>query len=212
MLCLWPGLATAITNDPAALCDQAALAEAERAGIPPQVMLAITRVETGRNRDGGLQPWPWTINQGGEGHWFATVAEAIAFAAPEIDAGTTNMDIGCFQLNLRWHAGAFSSLDQMFDPMANAAYAADFLTDLHQRKGNWVDAVAAYHSETPEHAANYIEKVESVLSTLSTLPETSEGPEQRENLFPLLQAGQSGAMASLVPAGHGATPLFAMVP
>lgn len=195
-------------------CDAAALHAAAAHGVPPQLMLAITRVETGRNRNGALQPWPWTVNQGGEGHWFDSPTEAADHVQSAIAAGQSNIDVGCFQLNLRWHGGRFVSLDLMFDPEKNADQAARFLVENHQRKGNWVDAVAAYHSATPEHAEAYVQKVEAVLTDLAAGDATATSvmagspAAVQENRFPLLRPGASGTMASLVPAGGTASPLF----
>src|SRR5271168_2999505 len=65
---------------PGALC-RSAIAAAEQAGaIPPLLMAAIGRVESGR-RDPvsfAVAPWPWTINADGEGRFYDTKAEAIA--------------------------------------------------------------------------------------------------------------------------------------
>lgn len=209
-------------GDPAQLCDRAALLAAQAHDVPAQVMLAITRVETGQSHAGGQGPWPWTINLGGEGHWFPTADEAVAFADSQMQAGTTNMDIGCFQLNLRWHAEGFASLNDMFDPMANADYAAGFLTRNYEEKGNWVDAVAAYHSSTPEFARIYVEKVEAVLADLTPQMAGDMGTEGLDevvphvNGFPLLQPGapsdRSASNGSLVSFGAGLAPLFAAMP
>lgn len=216
VLCLTAQPMLARAGDPANPCDSAALQAASEHGVPPQVMLAITRVETGRQQDGQLQPWPWAINQGGEGHWFATEDEAIGFVESEMQAGATNIDIGCFQLNLRWHGKGFSDLTEMFDPRANARYAATFLTALKADKGNWVDAVAAYHSTTPDLAAPYVQKVESVLADMAgsaaDLPTEVAAEPPRPNRFPLLQPGRRGAMASLVPAAAGNGPLLFAAP
>lgn len=189
-------------------CDKAALAAAAAHGVPPQLMLAIARVETGRKIGDDIAPWPWTVNQAGIGHWFETPADAVDFVQQAIDAGQTNLDIGCFQLNLRWHAEGFSNLQTMFAPDANANYAAQFLDRLYAQKGNWVDAAAAYHSATPEHAQAYVEKVEAVLAALAPLPESLPVP-VLANRFPLLQAGGAGAIGSLVPQVAGGQPLIA---
>lgn len=186
-------------------CDTAALQAAESHDIPPQIMLAITRVETGREIEGVLTPWPWTVNHAGSGHWFNTAEEATEFVEGALADGATNLDIGCFQLNLRWHAQGFDNLTAMFDPALNASYAAGFLAQLYSDKGNWVDTVAAYHSSTPEHAEAYIAKVETVLADMPTQAET---PAKRANRFPLLQPGLAGRLASLVPQGGSAAPLF----
>ena len=200
------------------MCDSAALVAAETYGIPPQVMLAISRVETGRQLDGELRPWPWAINAAGQPHWFESRDEAAEFVDEAMNQGLTNIDIGCFQLNLRWHGSSFHSIEHMLDPAENADYAAQFLVENYERTGTWVDAVAAYHSLTPEYAEAYVEKVEAVLKTLHETAGTDRIASAEvtrpaaSNNFPLLQAGTSGSIASLVPSAGLARPLFAMAP
>ncbi len=60
------------------------------------------------------------------------------------------------------HPDAFGSLEQAFDPMANASYAGRFLTQLYQQTGTWPKAAAGYHSLTPEIGAEYERKVMAV--------------------------------------------------
>lgn len=185
------------------LCDQAARQAAATHFVPEAVMLAITRVETGRDQGAGLTPWPWAINMGGQGHWPESLESAVALAKGALDEGRQNMDIGCFQLNIRWHAESFASLEDMFDPARNADYAARFLSRLHDETGSWVAAVAAYHSHSPDLAEAYVARVETVLAAAEAAPEPEPPP--RENLFPLLQPGQAASRGSLVPGhGHGA--------
>lgn len=191
-------------------CDDAARRAATKYGVPEAVMLAITRVETGRDLGSGLAPWPWAINMGGEGYWPETRESAVILAQGALDEGRKNMDIGCFQLNIRWHAQAFASLDEMFDPTANADYAARFLVRLHDETGSWIEAVAAYHSRSPDLAEAYVARVETVLAAADTMPDDSplSSPTERENLFPLLQPGGARSPGSLVPGGSGMLPLF----
>jgi hypothetical protein len=75
-----------------------------------------------------------------------------------------SIDIGCAQVNLMHHPDAFASLEQAFDPMANADYAARFLKQLRdtQAGGNWMTAAGYYHSQTPELAAEYRQQVQAV--------------------------------------------------
>lgn len=197
-------------QDPAMLCDQAAQQAAADSEVPVQVLLAITRVETGRQSDGQLRPWPWSINLAGEGYWFADATEATAFANDQLAMGSENFDVGCFQINLHWHGAEFVSLEEAFDPAANATYAAAFLTDLYRSEGGWPEAVAAYHSRTPEKAAAYLAKIEGVLADLANLPEAPiyAAATPRENRFPLLQRGDSTGGASLVPRLNRTTPLI----
>ena len=214
LACFWAFSAGASTET----CDHAALASAKKFGVPPQVMLAITRVETGRHDEGELRPWPWSVNNNGTSHWFADQDEAARFVIGEVEKGRTNIDLGCFQLNLRWHGMNFATVEDMLDPRENATYAARYLAEQHQKHGNWVDAVAAYHSSDPRLAEIYIQKVEAVLEELSqsgiqSSAAISQQPDEgTHNLFPLLQPGVGGSMASIVPSASLAQPLFLAVP
>ena len=187
--------------DDAALCDAAAQRASAATGVPLKILMAITRVETGRNGGDGLRPWPWAINRAGEGAWYDTAAEAIAAATAALDEGARNFDVGCFQLNHRWHGDAFPSLAVMFDPDTNADYAARFLVQLFADKGNWADAVSAYHSNTEEFATAYLARVKEVvkaeLGGPNVVAEAVVMP--RINNFPLLNGGQAGTAGSIVP-------------
>jgi Transglycosylase SLT domain len=188
-------------DDPSALCLLAAQAAADRTGVPYEVLLAVSLVETGRDR----RPWPWTVNLGGEGHWLDSAPQAEALVAEALDLGATNIDIGCFQLNYRWHAEAFSSLADMLDPDKNAGYAADYLATHFARTGDWALAAAAYHSATPEHADRYRQQFETAFAGLTDgeLPAGHETAASRVNGFPLLVVGEAGVWGSLVPATSG---------
>ncbi len=73
--------------------------------------------------------------------------------------GVTNIDVGCMQINLKYHPKAFDSLEQAFDPDRNVAYAIGFLRDLRDRWGSWTRAVGNYHSNTPALSGRYRLKV-----------------------------------------------------
>lgn len=183
------------------LCDVAARDAAQAFGVPLDVLLAITRAETGRSYSGAVAPWPWAANRAGRGHWFPTKGEAVAAVQTAIDGGERNIDIGCFQINLHWHSSAFASLEEMFDPRVNAEYAARFLADLKSESGDWATAIGAFHSRRPDDATRYIEKVEVVMADLGAAPSVALGASRpRENRFPLLQAGGLGRLGSLVAA------------
>jgi hypothetical protein len=146
------------------LC-RAAIDAAERgSGIPPHLLAAISRVESGR-RDpatGDWHPWPWTINAEGTGSFYDTKAQAIAAVRALQAQGVQSIDVGCAQINLMHHPTAFPNLETAFDPQANEAYAAKFLKELFATTGDWNKAVALYHSATPELAADYQHKVLAV--------------------------------------------------
>lgn len=192
---------------PAQLCDQAAAVAAKATGVPIDILLAISRVESGRKTDGGLSPWPWTINADGAGSFYETEAEAVAAAEAHLTDGTGTFDIGCFQLNIRWHGQAFSTFEDMFDPEKNAEYAARFLISLYEESGTWAGAVQAYHSRTPELAQAYLDRVKAVLETPGAT-ELPVIPLVRQNNFPLLQAGAQGGFGSVVPMTQARGPLI----
>lgn len=146
---------------PSAAC-RAAILQSERANrLPDRLLDAISVVESGR-RDpvsGAVYAWPWTINAAGTGHFYDTKAEAVAAAKAFQAQGIQSLDVGCAQVNLLHHPDAFTSLDQAFDPVANAAYAGRFLQQLFSQTNAWPLAAAAYHSMTPELGADYARRV-----------------------------------------------------
>jgi transglycosylase-like protein with SLT domain len=159
--------AARVDADIAGLCDRAAIEASRTRGVPLDVLKAISRTETGRSVGNRLQPWPWTVNMEGTGRWFATLDEARAYVFLNFKKGARSFDVGCFQINYKWHGGAFRSIDDMFDPETNAQYAAKYLVELYQEFGNWPDAVGAYHSRTPELAKKYTARFDRILAGLS---------------------------------------------
>ena len=158
LLLAWSSAATAAEpSRPAADADcTAAIASAERSvDIPAGLLMAFGQVESGRSDPigGAVQPWPWTIDAGGAGRFFASQTEAMAATAALQGRGVASIDVGCLQVNLMHHPAAFATLEEAFDPLANALYAARFLRLLFSQTGDWSAAVAAYHSQTHEIGA-----------------------------------------------------------
>lgn len=200
----------------AAVCDAAARRAAAESGVPVDVLKSITRTETGRTRDGRLEPWPWAVNMQGEGRWFDTMDAALAHVLTNFNQGARNFDVGCFQINYRWHGAAFESLRQMFDPLENARYAASFLARLHDETRDWSQAAGAYHSRTPRHAKRYRARFDRIFErvreglTSGSVARTSDAVRKdvprgtARNGFRLLQrkAGRQ-TLGSLVPLEDG---------
>ena len=201
--------------DTALHCDVAAAQAAKETGVPGAVLMAIARVETGRTVAGELAPWPWTVNEAGAGSWFTTVQEAVDHVNGAVAGGGSNIDIGCFQVNLRWHGKAFASLDSMFDPLENARYAARFLGDLFTEHGTWDGAIGAYHSRRADAAEAYLTKVSALLNAplpdvdRATLSAGPQDPVTRDNRYPLMQGGAGASKGSLFSAATpSASPLL----
>ena len=203
------------TRQVASICESAAMVASRESGVPLDVLRAISLTETGRKRAGEFQPWPWTVNMEGTGKWFDDLQSAQAYIDRHFDRGARSFDVGCFQINYRWHGQAFSSIEEMFDPISNARYAARFLNDLHLEFGNWSAAAGAYHSRTPRYARKYTARFDRIRSNLSEVDhfparvptervavldviETVE-KQRRVNAFPLLQPGRPSNTSSLVP-------------
>ncbi len=129
--------------------------------IPQGLLTAISLVESGRpsGADNQLTPWPWTINVNGQGKFFDTKAEAVAETRKMIDEGQRSVDVGCMQINMRYHPNAFKTLEDAFDPATNVAYGAQFLSSLHQTQGSWAKAIERYHSSDDGRREEYREKV-----------------------------------------------------
>jgi hypothetical protein len=194
----------------ASICERAALAISQESGVPLEVLRAISLTETGRKNSEGFLPWPWTVNMEGAGKWFDTRGEAQAYVDRHFARGARSFDVGCFQINYRWHGHAFQSVEEMFDPMANARYAASFLGDLYNEFGDWTKAAGAYHSRTPKFANKYAARFERIRSRLSEVVPVelviADVPQPtapldiiaRVNRYPLLQQGSPARRGSLV--------------
>lgn len=167
--------------DPSDLCKGAAEAAAEESGVPVALIRAVMTAESGRPaaNGGSLRPWPWALNVDGQGYWPETREQALAMIDEFLQGGRTSIDIGCFQINLRWHGAAFPSVEDMIDPMQNAAYAARFLLDLKDERGSWREAAGAYHSRDPDRAEGYVQRLKSVHADLvaaAPVPKPVEAP------------------------------------
>jgi len=152
---------------PSALCEEAAQYASRQTGVPLSILRAVTLAETGHTQpdNAAFDAWPWAVMSDMEGNWFPDQESAIAFVEDLVAQGKSNIDVGCFQLNIRWHAHAFPSVDAMFSPKSNALYAANFLNDLFQQTGNWRAAVGRYHSSDEVRAERYVRRLETIFDT-----------------------------------------------
>lgn len=153
--------AAPVTPQAHGLCVQAARQAEIDHHLPPHLLAAISLAETGRwsSEHKASFAWPWTVMAEGIGRYLPSKAAAIAEVERLQDRGITNIDVGCQQINLYYHGEAFRSLEEAFDPTANAEYAAAFLADLNRTARSWDKAVAQYHSRDEDRGAGYRKKV-----------------------------------------------------
>lgn len=221
MLLIFALMSPSAAARPGQTCIDASINAALQVQIPLAPLLAIAMVETGDPQGDEGDTWPWTLHSGGKGHRFATRAEAKRHLRDLYAQGVRNLDIGCFQINLKWHHAGFTSLDDMLDPQQNALYAARFLRQLYTETGDWEAAAAAYHSRTPVHAETYRKKWRLAMSRLgvSQLPGRAPAEAARTaqvhnvtTRYPLLApGGRSGEMGSLMPTRAGTASVVPLV-
>ncbi len=188
---------------PSEQCRAAIAAAEQRHGIPRGLLAAISVVESGRRDEvtGERAPWPWTINAEGQGHYFDSKQEAVAWVQRARADGMRSIDTGCMQINMLHHPNALASVDQAFDPNANADYAARFLTELREKAdGDWMRAAGFYHSQTPFRAEAYRRTVEAAMSGAGR--SAPNGPYGSTSVA--TAAAQPQPQAAQPPAGTGA--------
>ena len=143
----------------------------EISGFPKHLLSAIASVESGKYNpkiQNFKTPWPWTINSNGKGYFFKTRSAAIRKVKYLLKKGIKNIDVGCMQVNLRYHPKAFRSLKEAFNPNTNVQYAAKFLNKLYRQEGNWDSAIGRYHSGKKERKENYLRKVNNTIKIINS--------------------------------------------
>ncbi len=157
-ICLVAGqeAATASTPD----CMALARAAEGRHGLPDGILQSISTVEASRiQSDGSYRAWPWTLNDSGKGLFFDNREQVLDYLDTHMTNPDTSIDIGCMQINTKWHGAFFETLDEMLDPASNIAYAAGFLTDLYYAHGSWNEAIRHYHSSDRRKNDPYLKRV-----------------------------------------------------
>ena len=118
-------------------------------GVPLNVLYSVGLTETGRR--GELSPYDMNVD--GQAVHSTSLAEAMARFAQAKEHGAKFIDIGCMQINHHFHGADFHSLSEMFDPLHNVEYAANFLKALKAQAGSWTLAVARYNAGPGNPAA-----------------------------------------------------------
>lgn len=143
------------------ICVRETQATEQAMAIPAHLLGAISLAESGRwdAEARASFAWPWTVTAEGQGRYFPTKAEAVAEVQRLTKRGLTNIDVGCMQINLYYHGGAFADVAEAMDPAANTAYAGQYLKNLFASTGSWTQAAGYYHSMTPDRGSAYREKI-----------------------------------------------------
>jgi hypothetical protein len=144
-------------------CDRAAAGAETTWQLPVGLLSAIGIVESGRSDLNHTRPvpWPWTMNFDGRGYYLPDKQEAVQVVSTVRAAGRQVIDVGCFQVNLFYHPEAFASVEDAFDPDANAQAAARILARARVNGNSWEAAIGLYHSASPDRAAVYLRQVQA---------------------------------------------------
>ena len=124
------------------VCESEMARASMRFQIPLAVLYAVALTETGR-RD-GLKPL--ALNIEGASRYPNDLTEALRIVREAQRSSVTLIDVGCMQINMKFHRERFASLEEMFDPRRNVEYGASYLRTLYVREANWTRAVARYHA------------------------------------------------------------------
>ncbi|HRY01996.1 MAG TPA: transglycosylase SLT domain-containing protein [Beijerinckiaceae bacterium] len=110
--------------------------------IPLGVLYAVATTEASHN--GVLQPL--ALNVEGSPLFPPDLRSALEIVREALRSGVRLIDVGCMQINLKFHGDRFKSLEEMFDPRRNVDYGASYLRRLHRQEADWTRAVARYHA------------------------------------------------------------------
>ena len=156
---------TMAENTPVAeddLCGLAANKISQEYQIKPELLQTIASVESGRWVEEKQQriAWPWTVQANGSGHYYKSKEEAVKAVKLLQEKGIKNIDVGCMQINLKYHGHAFNSVEDALEPTKNVAYSAEFLRKLYHKTGNWQKTAMQYHSKNHNKGMIYKKRLE----------------------------------------------------
>ena len=129
--------------------------------IPKGLLLGIGKAEAIRKINNKYIIWPWTINHAGKSMFFDTKKQMSKYVFRNLKRNDFNIDVGCMQINIKWHRNNFKKIADMFEVSPNISYAASFLLQLKKKHSSWDKAIKHYHSSDPKKNISYLIKVKS---------------------------------------------------
>lgn len=145
------GCSPALAGAPENLCKAAIVKYGVPQGIPLKVLYGISKVESNFR--------PWAMNLNGRSWYGETSLDLKQRVQKLLKLGHRSFDVGCMQMNVKWHGKRFASVDHLIDPAHNVYQAGKFLKELHDEFGSWYKAVAAYHNRNPKRGQAYLRSV-----------------------------------------------------
>lgn len=130
---------------------------AERSVVPVKLLLQVAKVESGFGPQ--KMPWPWAIQVQGKSYYFKNHSAATLYIKQLLALGVENFDVGCFQINWRWHKDKVRTPQELLNPLKNTLIATQFLSELKIKHQSWMKAVSYYHSSNLLQGQNYAKLV-----------------------------------------------------
>ncbi len=143
------------------LCENTIESVELQTDIPKGLLLGIGKAEAIRKINNKYIIWPWTINHAGKSLFFDTKKQMTNYVFKNLKRNDFNIDVGCMQINIKWHKNNFKKISDMFEINPNISYAASFLQQLKNKYGSWDKAIKHYHSSDPKKNKPYLIKVKS---------------------------------------------------
>ena len=147
-------------SDDKSICEKNIIEIERQIDIPKGLLKAIGLTESGRYLDKSSPTiWPWTVNVKTKSLFFDNKSQMLKFLNSEVEKGNYDFDVGCMQVNLKWHGKFFKKIADSIDPKTNISYATSFLYKLKTDFKTWTEAIKRYHSSNPKKNIKYHKKV-----------------------------------------------------
>ena len=147
-------------SDDKNICEKKIIEIESQINIPKGLLKAIGLTESGRYIEKSKRViWPWTINFKKKSLFFDSKSQMLKFLDNEVKKGNYDLDVGCMQINLKWHGKYFKKISDSIDPKINISYATSFLFKLKSDFNTWTEAIKRYHSSKPSKNTKYHKKV-----------------------------------------------------
>jgi hypothetical protein len=127
------------------------------AGVPSEVLFAVSLQESGTTFGGKrkYRPWPWVLNISNAGAFYATREEAEKALNEELSKGNRNVAVGLFQIHLRFNGHRVADPRSLLDPTTNLRIAAEVMKDCGTTYPSLPDQIACYYSGDPDEAGQW---------------------------------------------------------
>jgi hypothetical protein len=120
------------------------IADAEaRRQIPRGLLMAIAVTESGLNGS----PNPHAMNIAGRSYFARDLNDMASVISANWQRGIQSIDVGCMQINLKYHGDKFARMTDLLHSPTNVEYGASYLIHLATERGSWREGVMDYHNK-----------------------------------------------------------------